>query len=58
VLQQPPSTQRPAPHWLSALQPAPIPPALWQAPLALQKLPEAQSEAPVQLVLQPLDVQA
>src|SRR5215467_5613743 len=44
VLQQTPSTQRPAAHWLSALQPAPIPPALWQAPLALQKLPEAQSD--------------
>jgi hypothetical protein len=58
VLQQTPSTQRPAPHWLSALQPAPIPPALWQAPLELQKLPEAQSDALVQLVLQPLLVQA
>lgn len=57
VLQQTPSTQRPAAHWLSALQPAPIPPALWQAPVALQKLPDAQSDPLVQLVLQPLPVQ-
>lgn len=57
LLQQTPSTQRPAAHWLSALQPAPIPPALWQAPLALQKLPDAQSEPPAQLVWQPLVVQ-
>ena len=58
VLQQTPSTQRPAAHWLSALQAAPIPPALWQAPLALQKLPDAQSDPLVQLVLHPLLVQA
>jgi hypothetical protein len=37
VLQQTPSTQRrAAPHWLSALQAAPIPLTPWQAPLALQ----------------------
>ena len=30
VLQQKPSTHLPAAHWLSALQAAPGPPALWQ----------------------------
>jgi hypothetical protein len=58
LLQQTPSTQRPAAHWLSPLQPAPIPPALWQAPLVLQKLPDAQSDPLAQLVLQPPEVQA
>jgi hypothetical protein len=58
VLQQTPSTQRPAAHWLSPLQPAPIPPAFWQVALVLQKLPDAQSDPLEQLVLQPLAVQA
>jgi hypothetical protein len=58
TLQQTPSTQRPAAHWLSAAQASPMLPALWQAPLELQKLPVAQSVPVVQLVLHPAVVQA
>jgi hypothetical protein len=58
TLQQTPSTQRPAAHWLSAVQASPMPPSLWQAPLALQKLPVAQSVPVVQLVLHPAVVHA
>jgi len=35
-----------------------MPPSLWQAPLALQKLPVAQSVPVVQLVLHPAVVHA
>jgi len=57
VLQQTPSMQRPAAHWLSALQPAPMPPALTQWLVASQKAPDAQSAGPLQVVLQPAVVQ-
>lgn len=36
VLQQTPSTHRPAEHWLSALHAAPGPPALWHLLFASQ----------------------
>jgi hypothetical protein len=57
VSQQTPSTQRPAAHWLSALQPAPMPPALAQCPVLSQNAPDAQSSAPLQVVLHPVAVQ-
>jgi hypothetical protein len=53
VSQQTPSTQRPAAHCASMLQPAPIPPALWQCPAPSQNAPAAQSAAFAQAVLHP-----